>query len=134
MNKLFGFFRGKIAEVKEENQQEIQNIVTAFEGEPYSKEKMLANMQEIKTSFLEWNIMIANEASTGLYYAQLHNKSCALKKARAEKENLGQLEKNQIVYEQMLKTIKELKSIEKLNKEWTNEMTRKVEKLDKKVT
>lgn len=85
MNKIFGFFREKIVEVKEENEKELQNIVTAFEGEPYSQEKMLTNMQEIKTNFLEWNILIANEASTGLYYAQLHNKSSAIKKARAAK-------------------------------------------------
>ena len=63
-------------------------------------------MQEIKTSFLEWNIMIANEASTGLYFSQLHNKSCALKKARAVKENEGRLDKNQVVLEQMHKTVK----------------------------
>ena len=77
-------------------------------------------MQEIKTNYLEWNIMIANEASTGLYFAQLHNKTCALKKARNSKDNEGKLQKNQIVLEQMQKTLKELKSIEKLNKEWTN--------------
>lgn len=61
--------------------------MTAFDVEPYSRAKMLGNMQEIKTNYLEWTIMIANEASTGLYFAQLHNKNCALKKARALREN-----------------------------------------------
>lgn len=87
MNRIFGFFREKLAEAKEENVNELQNLVTAFDVEPYSKAKMLANMQEIKTNYLEWTIMIANEASTGLYFAQLHNKNSALKKARALREN-----------------------------------------------
>jgi hypothetical protein len=30
MNRLFGFFKDKLTEVKEENQQELQNIVTAL--------------------------------------------------------------------------------------------------------
>ena len=64
-----------------------------------------------------------------MYFAQLHNKSCALKKARIVKENEGRLGKNQIVLEQMQKTVKELRNIEKLNKEWANEMSRKVYKL-----
>ena len=42
------------------------------------------------------------------------------------KENEGRLGKNQIVLEQMQKTVKELRNIEKLNKEWANEMSRKV--------
>lgn len=87
---------------------------------------MLVNMQEIKTNFLEWNILIANEASTGLYYSQLHSKSSAIKKARASKEAEDRLKKNQIVLEQMHKTVKELKNIDKLNREWTNDMSRKV--------
>ena len=129
MNRLFGFFRDKLSEAKEENQNEIQNLVTAFDVEPYSKQKMLSYMQEIKTNYLEWNIMIANEASTGLYYAQLHNKSCALKKIRALKDREDKISKHEIVLEQMHRTIKELKSIDRLNKEWANDMNRKVEKL-----
>lgn len=64
--------------------------------------------------------MIANEASTGLYFTQLHNKSSALKKTRAAKEHQTRMNKNQIVIEQMEKTLKELKSIDNLNKEWAN--------------
>ena len=52
-----------------------------------------------------------------------------MKKARIVKENEGRLGKNQIVLEQMQKTVKELRNIEKLNKEWANEMSRKVYKL-----
>lgn len=86
-------------------------------------------MQEIKTNYLEWNIMIANEASTGLYFAQLHNKNCVQKKIKALKERSDKINKHEIVIDQMQRTIKELKSIDKLNKEWANDMNRKVEKL-----
>jgi DNA polymerase III epsilon subunit-like protein len=73
--------------------------------------------------------MIANEASTGLYFAQLHNKTCALKKARASKDNAQRLHKHQIVLEQMQKTVKELKDIDSLNGKWAHEMSRKVQLL-----
>lgn len=82
MNRFFGFLKEKLIEAKEENQHEIQNIVNAFDSEPYSKQKMLNYLQEMKTNYLEWNIMIANEASTGLYFSQIHNRTCLLKKAK----------------------------------------------------
>lgn len=37
--------------------------------------------------------------------------------------------KNQIVIEQMNKTLKELQAIDKHNKEWTNDMNQRVERL-----
>ena len=58
---------------------------------------------------MEWSIMIANEASTGLYYSQIHNKNTILKKIKEEKQTNSHLEKNDIVLDQMNKTLKELK-------------------------
>ena len=45
MNRLFGFFKEKLIEAKEENQSELQNIMNAFEGESYSDVKMLNFLQ-----------------------------------------------------------------------------------------
>lgn len=45
MNRFFGFIKEKLIEVKEENQHEIQNIVNAFDSEPYSRQKMLTCLQ-----------------------------------------------------------------------------------------
>lgn len=50
--------------------------------------------------------MIANEASTGLYFSQIHNRTCLLKKAKVERESEERIAKNEIVLEQMQKTVK----------------------------
>jgi hypothetical protein len=50
--------------------------------------------------------MIANEASTGLYFSQIHNRACLLKKAKVEKEIEERIAKNEIILEQMQKTVK----------------------------
>jgi hypothetical protein len=87
---------------------------------------MLNYLQEIKTNYLEWNIMIANEASTGLYYTQIHNKTAIIKKLKGKKESEEKQERLAIVLAQMRKTLKELQSMEKLNYQWTNNMNIRV--------
>jgi hypothetical protein len=129
MNRILGFFKEKLIEAKEENQSELQNILHAIEFEAYSEAKMLNYLQEIKTNYLEWNIMIANEASTGLYYTQVHNKTAIAKKVRAKRDSEEKQERFGIVLGQMRKTLKELNSIEKLNYQWTNSMNERVGKL-----
>jgi isocitrate/isopropylmalate dehydrogenase len=126
MNRIFGFFKEKLIEAKEENQADLQNILSAIEFEAYSEAKMLNYLQEIKTNYLEWNIMIANEASTGLYYTQIHNKTAILKKLKGKKESEEKQERFAIVLAQMRKTLKELQSMEKLNYQWTNNMNIRV--------
>lgn len=73
--------------------------------------------------------MIANEASTGLYYTQIHNKTAIFKKIKANKESHEKKDKLEIVLGQMRKTLKELQSIEKLNYQWTNNMNDRMHKL-----
>lgn len=75
---------------------------------------------------MEWNIMVANEASTGLYYSQAHNKSCILKKIKSNRQGSSRISKNKILLEQMLRTIKELNNIASLNSDWTFNMNMKV--------
>lgn len=90
---------------------------------------MLSLLQEIKTNYLEWNIMIANEASTGLYYTQLHFKNALGRYIRVRRETQGRQEKMQVVLGQMRKTLQELKGIEKLNYQWANSMSERVNAL-----
>lgn len=90
---------------------------------------MLNYLQEIKTNYLEWNIMIANEASTGLYYTQIHNRTALAKKIKGKKECEERVERNEIVLGQMRKTLRELKDIEKLNYQWANGMNERVGQL-----
>jgi hypothetical protein len=80
----------------------------------------------VKTNYLEWNIMIANEASTGLYYTQIHNKTALGKHIRGRRESQDKQERLAIVLQQMRKTLKELQAIEKLNYQWTNTMSERV--------
>ncbi len=79
--------------------------MSAFEGESYSDVKMLNYLQQIKTNYLQWNIMIANQASTGLYYTQVHNKTSCLKQVKNIKESQQRQEKYSIVLDQMKKTL-----------------------------
>lgn len=91
---------------------------------------MLNYLQEIKTNYLEWNIMIANEASTGLYYTQIHNRTALAKKVKGKKECEERVERNEIVLGQMRKTLRELRDIEKLNYQWANGMNERVGQLE----
>ena len=77
--------------------------------------------------------MIANEASTGLYFSQIHNRACLLKKAKVEKEIEERIAKNEIILEQMQKTVKQLRTIARLNKDWANNMSVKVHRLAQRV-
>jgi hypothetical protein len=43
-------------------------------------------LQNAKANYMSWNILIANEASTGLYYCQVHNRNLCLKKIKANEE------------------------------------------------
>jgi hypothetical protein len=90
---------------------------------------MLSLLQEVKTNYLEWNIMIANEASTGLYYTQLHFKNALAKHLRARKEAQPKQERLPVVLQQMRKTLQELQGIEKLNYQWANSVSERVNAL-----
>lgn len=50
---------------------------------------------------MNWNILIANEASTGLYYSQTHNRNICLKKIKGNKELVKNLDKNKIKLAQL---------------------------------
>lgn len=95
---------------------------------------MLNYLQEIKTNYLEWNIMIANEASTGLYYTQIHNKTAIIKRIKTAKDSQDKQERLAIVLQQMRKTLKELQAIEQLNYQWTNSINQKVQRLAQEIT
>jgi hypothetical protein len=50
----------------------------------------------MKSNYMNWNILIANEASTGLYYSQIHNRNICLKKIKGNKEIKKYLDKNKM--------------------------------------
>lgn len=62
----------------------------------------------MKSNYMNWNILIANEASTGLYYSQLHNRNICLRKIKGNKELKKQLEKNKLKLAHIKDTASEL--------------------------
>lgn len=73
--------------------------------------------------------MIANEASTGLYFTQAHHKTALLKHLRARRDSQEKQERLSLTLTQMRKTLRELQAIEKLNYQWTNSMNERVQAL-----
>ena len=65
----------------------------------------------MKSNYMNWNILIANEASTGLYYSQLHNRNICLRKIKGNKELKKQLEKNKLKLSHIKDTAKDLNEI-----------------------
>ncbi len=90
---------------------------------------MLLDLQKIKNGYLTWNILIANEASTGLYHCQTHNRNLALKKIASNKQHLGHQEQNVILRDQMKKTHEELSDVSQLSNNWVKNMNEKLDKL-----
>jgi hypothetical protein len=90
---------------------------------------ILSHLQKIKSNYMTWSILIANEASTGLYYSQLHNHGACLKKANLEKEFEVNRERHGIVLEQMKKTDLELKEVGKLSDKWVASVSQELEQI-----
>ena len=70
---------------------------------------MLNILQNAKSNYMSWNILIANEASTGLYFSQTHNRSICLRKIKENNQLKKQLENHKMKLGHMAKTKNELK-------------------------
>lgn len=82
---------------------------------------------------MQWSILIANEASTGLYFTQTHNKNSVLRKFQTQKQAEKNIEKAKIVVEQMSKTRTELAQIIELNRRWMKNMDESVTVFENRV-
>lgn len=73
----------------------------------------------MKASYMNWNILIANEASTGLYYSQLHNRNICLRKIKGNKDIKKHLDKNKMKLSHIKDTAEEIKEISQLTEKWS---------------
>lgn len=84
----------------------------------------------MKSNYMNWNILIANEASTGLYYSQLHNRNICLKKIKGNKDIRRQTDKNRLKLEHIHETAKEIKEISSLAGPWMTSVNRELEEIN----
>ena len=61
----------------------------------------MATLHSAKSNYLNWNILIANEASTGLYYSQMHNRNICSRKIKSIDQLSEQLNHNKIKLSQI---------------------------------
>ena len=77
----------------------------------------------MKTNYLKWNIYIANEASTGLFYSQTHNRNVILRKIDANKGFAKRMEDLRILEGQVRKTVEEVREINSLSGKWVGNIS-----------
>lgn len=61
-------------------------------------------LQSAKMNYITANIIIANEASTGLYYSQTHNRGICLRKIKENRELRKQVDENRMKLQYVKKT------------------------------
>jgi hypothetical protein len=93
----------------------------------YSTDKVLNLLQGIKANYMNWNILIANEASTGLYFSQLHNRNICLRKIKGNKEIKKQLDKNNMKLQFVKDTVKEIREISQLTDKWASSVNLQIQ-------
>ncbi|KAM3142197.1 hypothetical protein pb186bvf_005606 [Paramecium bursaria] len=89
------------------------------------KQKFDIFVQSIK----QWIMALVNEASIGLYQIQCHLKEVIILLRNQKQENVRFLKKTDILIQQQQTTIKEIKEINHLNKEWATNMQLLIDKL-----
>lgn len=67
---------------------------------------------------MNWNILIANEASTGLYFSQVHNKNICLKKVKGNKELRRQMDRTKVKLGYIREMQREVAEIGALGGKW----------------
>jgi len=87
----------------------LQALANVLLENEYSSEKVLGILQSMKGNYMNWNILIANEASTGLYFSQLHNRNICLRKIKGNEEMKKQLDKNKMKLQHIQDTATEIK-------------------------
>jgi hypothetical protein len=77
-------------------------------------------LQSMKASYISWSLLIANEASTGLYFSQLHNRNICLRKIKNNKEIKKQLGKNTMKLRFVKDVAQEIREISQLTDQWAS--------------